>query len=67
MISAEHPPKIYERPVLVQFRYRCKCVGREVLTESCVLDLDMREDDFVWAIKRLRESVLAEVAKHLES
>lgn len=68
-MNAEHTPnpsRPFARPLLVQFRYRCDCVGREVLTESCVLDLDMPEDMFVWSIKRLRESILFEVAQHLE-
>lgn len=57
----------YDRPLLVQMRYRCKCVGREVLTESCMLDLDMPEEIFIWSMRRLRESILAEVAQHLEN
>lgn len=69
MITATHNPtgrKPYERPLIVQFRYRCDCVGREVLTESVVIDLDIPEDQFIWTMRRLRENVLAEVAQHLK-
>jgi len=64
--NAHTDPKPFQRPLLVQFRYRCDCVGREVLTESVVLDLDMPENLFVWSMQRLRESILAEVKQHLE-
>lgn len=66
---APHAPasgRPFERPVMVQMRYRCKCVGREVLTESCVLDLDMTEETFIWSMRRLRESIIFEVEQHLE-
>lgn len=69
-ITATHHPsaerKPYQRPLLVQFRYRCDCVGREVLSESCVLDLDMPEEQFMWTMRRLREDILAEVAQHIK-
>ena len=68
-ITAGHEakPKPFSRPLMISARYRCDCVGREVLTETLVLDLDMPEDVFVWTMKRLRENVLAEVAQHLEN
>ncbi len=59
-------PRQFERPALITFRYKCDCVGREVLAESLVIDLDMPEDVFIWTMKRVRENMLREIATHLE-
>jgi hypothetical protein len=62
ILTARHAP----RPMVVSLRFRCGCVGREVLTESMVLDFDMPEEAFVWSMKRLRQNALAVIAQHLK-
>jgi hypothetical protein len=63
-----HQPAVTERPfrpLLITARYACDCVGRDVLVESIVLDLDGPDEVFIWAMQGLLRSVRAEIAQHL--
>lgn len=52
-------------PLIASLRYRCECVGNEVLTISAVLDMSVDEEAFVWTMRQLWRDVKFEVQQHL--